>query len=505
MDKSLSPNRSPSKYTTADPFSSQIYGNYTVLDSVLLHYLDIESLIRRHQVNPEVFESQGSLNLLAQRFDLPTTTTFSAFLDAYDAKYPTVRSYLLPGANPKAIMLKAAEAGELKAFYLGLRRNPKYKNPTFLDRALKIAARGGHPAMIDLIKDLGGDNYMNELRGTAQGGHLEKLKLMITKGQVLGRVLLFRLIKDAVRYGQLATAKYLISRTNPDAADWEALIPSAYKSGNQGMIGYVISHAGEDYTGIILRAISDGNLELAMRYLEEPGLDYDYIFRQAFNYGYLELAKLVARDRKIDQDLVDNLMGRISKTTTYEMIEYLISLGGTNYKGLVHELVINDQLELFKRYCRRPGVNLIQAFNLGLKDLNVEIVEFMLEQRLVPVTVQELNRYLRLVGFNPELIDLLFSLGATDYRFIVKTGLIDDDLELADKYFDQAPTIRLNSVFKRCTSVPVYQYIMSRGTITQKTIDATLKRLARHKHNYMKEKKYLRSLTLHEVSSPAPV
>jgi hypothetical protein len=64
--------------------------------------------------------------------------------------------------------------------------------------------------------------------------------------------------------------------------------------------------------------------------------------------------------------------------------------------------------------------------------------------------------------------------------------------------------MKLNSVFKRCKSVPVYQYIISRGRITQKTVDATLARLARRKHQYVKAKKYLSSLTLHDLASPAP-
>jgi hypothetical protein len=38
-----------------DVFSPQIYGNYPVLDSVLLHYLDIESIVERYQVNPAAF------------------------------------------------------------------------------------------------------------------------------------------------------------------------------------------------------------------------------------------------------------------------------------------------------------------------------------------------------------------------------------------------------------------------------------------------------------------
>jgi hypothetical protein len=476
----------------ADAFSPQIYGNYPVLDSILLHYLDIESIVARHQVNPAAFETQEALCFLAQSFDLPPSTTFPAFLARYDTKYATVRSYLLPSANPKAIMLKAAEAGELQAFYLGLRRNPKYKTPTFLDPALKLASRGDNQVMIDLIKDLGGTSFYEEVRGMAQGGHLEKLKPLITKTPGLTQCLLYRLVKDAVRYGQLATAKYLTTRWHFISFDWDDLIPSADNTGNQGMIDYVISQGGKDYTEVILRAISDGHLERAKQYMDKPGLNYLYIFRQAFYSDYLELAKLVARDRRIDQDVLNDLMSRVTKTTTYETIDYLISLGGNNYKGLVNQLVMNDQIELFKRYCPWPGADYLDTFQEGLKSSSLKVVKFMLEQELIPVTETWLNEYLDLVVFNPKLIALLFRLGATDYPGLVERALIQGELKLAKKYFDRAPTIRLNSLFKQCTSVPVYEYIISQGTITQTTLDATLARMKEYK--YVEAEKYLRSL-----------
>jgi hypothetical protein len=458
-----------------DAFNPQIYANYPVLDSILIHYLDIESLIQRHQINPAAFETREPLNLLAQRFDLPPSRTFPAFLAEYDAKYATVRSYLLPGANSKRIILKAADAGELQAFYLGLRRNPNYKTPTFLDRALKRAARGGHPVMIDLIKDLGGTSFKEEVLGTVEGGHLEKLKLLIAQGPDLTPNVLSGLTVNSVRYGQLATFKYLTTLWMPLPEYLNNLNHSAGESGNQEMIDYVITQYGDNYTEIILGAIDDGHLELVMRYMEKPGLNYLNIFSQAIYFNYLDLAKLAARDNMIGRDILNELMQYVSKRTTYDTIDYLISLGGNNYYSLILQLAMHDYIELFKRYYLSPGVDYVRVFNLSLKNSSVKVVKFMLEQQLVPVTLDELNRYLRLVGLHSELIALLFSLGATDYGTIVERALIRGDLELAMKYFDQAPTMKLNAIFKACTSVRVYQYLLSRGRIKQKTVDATLK------------------------------
>jgi hypothetical protein len=479
----------------AGAFSPQIYGNYPILDSVLIYYLDIESLIQRHQVNPTAFETRETLNLLAQRFDLPASKSFQAFLDRYDAKYATVRSYSLPRAEPKAIMLKAAEAGNLQAFYLGLRRNPEYKNPDFLDRALRRAARGGHPVMIDLIKDLGGTSSKHELRGTAEGGHLEQLKLLIAQGNKLSPDGLFDVTIDAAGLGQIDTVKYLISLWMPLPSYWNYLICSAGESGNQGMIDYVISQGGDDYTQLILGAIIGGHLDLVTHYMKKPGLNYSSIFGQAIRSNYLDLAKLVARDHKIDLVELNDLMSEVPRSETCERIKYLISLGGDNYDGVVSQLAMYDYIELFKRYYLSPGVDYVQVFNIGLENESTKVVTFMLEQDLVPVTVQELNSYLSMVGLNPKLIALLFSLGATDYQIIVKRALIYGYLKLAKKYFDRAPGLNRNKVFKQCTKIPVYRYLLSQGGITQQTVDATIDRL-KESNGYVEEKKYLRSLNL---------
>jgi hypothetical protein len=477
-----------------DTFSPQIYGNYLGLDAVLLHYLDIEEIVARHQVNPAAFETQEALYFLAQRFDLPTSRSFPAFLARYDTKYATVRSYLLPGAKPKAIMLKAAEAGNLQAFYLGLVRNPEYKEADFLDRALRRAARGGHQVMIDLIKDLGGTSFESEVRGTAEGGDLEKLQRLIAQEPDLRPYVLFPLTRDAARYGQLATVKYLITLWMP-SPNWNDLIYPAGESGSQGMVDYIISQGWDNYTQLILGAIDGDHCELAMRYMDKPGLDYINIFKQAIECDYLDLAKLAASYHRIDQETLNYLMSSVSERTTYETIDYLIALGGNNYEGLFYELALGQQIELFKRYYLSPDVDYSRFFYSDLIYSTVEIVKFMLDHQLVPVTLNELNKYLRLVVLNPELIELLFSLGATDYGTIVERALINGDLALAKKYFDRAPGLKLNSVFKLCTKIPVYRYLMSQGLIKQKTVGATIARL-NQSDRHVEAKNYLRSLSL---------
>jgi hypothetical protein len=68
---------------------------------------------------------------------------------------------------------------------------------------------------------------------------------------------------------------------------------------------------------------------------------------------------------------------------------------------------------------------------------------------------------------------------------------------VAVKYFDRVPGLRLNKIFKQCTKIPVYRYLLSQGGIKQKTVDATLAVLEKS-NDYVEAKKYLRSLNLQD-------
>jgi hypothetical protein len=313
--------------------------------------------------------------------------------------------------------------------------------------------------------------------------------------------LLSQVTITAIRYKHLAMVKYLNDLWMPGPYEWKSLAFSAGVSCDQGIVDYVISQGGNNYTELIRGSIAGHRLDFVMRYMDKPGLDYNSIFGQAIHSGYLELAKLVAGDRRIDRSVLDDLMKRVTKRATRETIDYIISLGGNNYHDLVVRLAIYDQIELFKRYYTGPGVDYVEVLKEAMESSSFEVVKFMLEQQVVPTTEEELNSYLRLIRLDLPLIDLLFSLGATDYRYIVVRGVILGDLKVVAKYFDQAANLQLNSVFKQCTSVSVYQYLMSQGQVTQKTVDATLARLEQSKYPHVKAKQYLHSLSLQDGGS----
>jgi hypothetical protein len=462
--------RSPER--SLGKFSPRVYAKYPELDQVLLHYLGIEELIDRHTVNPELFESQSSLNFLTQRFILAPASTFRAFLLQYDRKYATVRSYFLPGALPKEILLKAAEAGNLQAFYTGIKLYPKYRNPKFLNQALSSAALGGHQVMIELVKDLGGHDVMSELIGTVAGGHLANLKSMLSKMEGPEPVY-SRLTKVAVVKGQLDTLKYLTSLWAPTLAEWNKLFTHAGASGNQEVIDYLVSRGPDNYTKLIQGAIGYNHIDLANKYLDKPGLNYSDIFRSAY-YGHkLDLAKFIAAGRTIDQDVLDECLKYHDQTP--EAIEYLISLGASNYTGLVASFAGGNDLELFKQYYKEPGIDYEYVFSFALKYGNLEVASYMIEKNLIDLGRKDLNNYLRAIRVvNLKLFELLFRLGATDYNSVVKVGLSTDNLTLVKKYFDRS-SLEVNRAFIKASSLKIYKYLLSKGTITQDTLDLALR------------------------------
>jgi hypothetical protein len=483
-----SPERSPGK------FSPRVYAKYPELDQVLLHYLGIEELIDRHTVNPELFESQSSLNFLTQRFDLTPASTFRAFLLQYDRKYATVRSYFLPGAESEAILLKAAEAGNLEAFYTGIKLYPKYRNPKFLNHALNSAALGGHQVMIDLVKDLGGHDVMSELIGTVEGGHLAKLKTLLEITS-LDTSRLYLLAISATYSGQLTTLKYLTSLQTIELKDYNYLLFEAGSNGNPVVIDYLISLGADDYSQLIESLIQNNYVDLALKYLDKPGLDYSNIFFSAFMINNLTLARLLATGRTINPNILDGLIAHIPKHVTSEGIDYLISLGAVNYSGLIDAILHHNRLDLFKQYYKCPGIDYMHVFNSALGEGRTKFLKFMLKHRLIKLTPTDLNKYLAIVELDDlSTFELLFSLGASNYAYVVRKALDLSKLKLADKYFDQA-NLDLNKLFREADAIEVYKYLSSKGSITQATLNFTLNKLSRsRRRHFSREKAYLITL-----------
>jgi hypothetical protein len=444
----------------------------------------MEEILTLQSYDPEVFETREVLNLLAYRFGLSQTKTFRHLLYAYDMKYPTIRSYFLPGALPEEIILKAAEAGNLNAFYEGLKLYPRYREPKFLVRCLWSAARGGDEVMIDLIKDLGGSSKKFELIGAAEGGHLEKLKRLV--GDYPDPYVIGPALAVAVGNGKLEVVKYLFDLIKPNLEELNRLLRMASQAEYDDLVDYLISRGANDYTGIVLDAINQNRRDTVNKYLEMPGVNYGRVLELVLGYHDLKRAKEIMRGRTVGLTVLNKIMGQVNKFSRPDEIDYLIALGSNNYKGLMSSLISQDSLSLFKAY--QTKVSYPEAFRIALDHASVSILNYLVTENLVPVA--SLNQYLETVRLDsPKVIPLLFSLGATDYTLIVVRSLKSGDLRLVKKYFDQA-NLDLDEAFQ-LASPKLYKYLVSRGPISQATLNQALDSV---RNNQPQVAKYLVSL-----------
>jgi hypothetical protein len=467
-----------SRKQSPNPFSPQVYANYPELDQIMLLYLGMEELVQRWKLEPELFEQPSSLNTLADRFDLPQAASFKALLKEYDTKYATTRSYFLRQFEPDRIMLQAAGAGNLQAFYDGLKLYPSYKEPLFLNEALRRAARGGHQVMIDLLKDLGASAMDDQLFGTIEGGHLDRLEDLIA-GLDLDITRLDKLSERAAGWGQLEILEYLVSLWIPSLEQWNNLLYWAGEGGDRTLIEYLISQGANDYAGLIQGAIEVDNTDLVIEYLDAPDLDYDAILKAAILANNLVVAERVVQGRIFDPAVLNNLLGIGNQDSMVESIDYLISLGADDYTRLLWRLVALDHLELFKRYYRQPGINYEKVFIEALVYQNLSIIRYMFKKQLVKLDPAGLNSYLRKIRFHlvtVELLDLFFSLGATDYNYVIKKAISRGNLEVFKRYFHRSG-LDPNQMFEKVHDLDIYKYLVETGEITQGTLDCKLTRL----------------------------
>jgi hypothetical protein len=476
--------------TLLEKFSPSVYSRYPVLDQILLDYLGMEEIVQRWKLEPDVFETRQFLASIANRFHLPQATSFKSLLRAYDTEYPTTRSYFIPGLYPDQIMFRAAEAGNLQAFYDGLKLYPKYKVPRFLNSALKHAARGGHQVMIDLVKDLGATNLDQEVIGTIEGGHLVKLKAMF-KGLTLNKPKLIGYSASAIRKGQLEVLKYLTGLWVPSLEEWNNLLYRAGHSGHIPVTDYLISQGANDYTELVMGGIIGGNPNLVMEYLDRPGIDYNAVFKTALSVNNLVLAKRVAQGRNLGRDFYNVLLNELPESTTFDTIDLLISLDGDDYTGLLLALIENhpNDLEGFKRYYRGPGIDYEAIFSYALIKVSLVIANYMIKKRLVKSDPEGLNSYLKYTRLNVYVIELLFSLGANDYDYVVKEALRRGDTSIFKQYFNRS-SLEVNQAFGMTQSLELYKYLAGVGELTQATLDAKLTELNQYK-SHVQEKKYL--------------
>ena len=273
------------------------------LDQIMLHYLEMEEILKLYRQNHERFETRQTLNTLSIRYNLPAATTFKQLLRDYDMQYATVRSYLYNNRSPLEILYQAALEGDIQAFYNQLKLYPKLRKQKNYTVALGKAAEGGHRAIMDLLLELGASKNMIFI-GAARGGKLDLFKEEIVKEgkKSIKRSVLINSAYSAAKNNQMEVLAYILS-LNASKTVLNHALKGAGKSQNIAMIEYLIAKGADNYKVILEDAAEKGNLEIFKKYYHKVANDsFTNMFVTAVEERHLDIVKYI-----LEHGLVDSL------------------------------------------------------------------------------------------------------------------------------------------------------------------------------------------------------
>ena len=310
--KSLAiPNKTP-----PDDYKAYVeHPEVATLNQIMLHYLDIEEILKLYRQDHEQFETRQTLDTLAQRFDLPAAVDFKQLLKAYDMKYATVRSYLYNNRTPRQILMNAAFEGNIQAFYNQLKLYPELRNEKLYTTALRYAAKGGHEAIMELLFELGAkDKGAVVLINAALGGHLAIVHKELAKG--VEDEYVEDAVADAASHRHREVVAALLDYSTTDKILVEAM-DGAGRSGDISIIEYVISRGGNNYVSLIEGASSNTYFDIVREYwnkLDNPTIEFaDRIFSNAINHLDLAMVKFLVKRKLLSQSLIEKRLGRLEK------------------------------------------------------------------------------------------------------------------------------------------------------------------------------------------------
>ena len=294
--------------------------NVATLDQIMLHYLDMEEILKMYSRNHEMFETRQALGILALRFQLPAAKTFKELLKSYDMKYATVRSYLYNNRNPRKILLQAALEGDIQAFYNQLKLYPRLRNKHVYTAALEKAAEGGHRAIIDLVLDLGVLDKKVMLTGAAKGGHLDLFKQELAEAENEGIEvwMVQNLASVAAANNREEVLDYIFS-INSSKILLNSALAGAGSGGDLKLIEYLIAKGADGYKLLVENAASKGRLIVVKKYYDKIDVgERPHVFEGAARYSQLDIIKYLFETGTIEPEY---LYGAL-KYLEYIYIEY---------------------------------------------------------------------------------------------------------------------------------------------------------------------------------------
>ena len=304
------------KNTPPDDYRAYVeHPEVATLNQIMLHYLDIEEILKLYSQNHEQFETQQALDTLAKRFELPAATTFKQLLRAYDMKYATVRSYLYDNRDSMEILLDAALEGNIQAFYNQLKLYPKLRKEKVYTQALDQAAEGGHEVILELLFELGAkDKYRSVLTSAAKGGQLALVLKELDKGVETRYIA--KAVHNATSNQHKDVAAALLDYLTNDRVLDEAMA-GAGESGDTTIIDYVISRGGNDYSTLIEDAAASGHFDIVRKYWSKLPKNFDtvdeVILRCAVSYKNLDMIKFLVEGQLVSQEELEDSLGGLKR------------------------------------------------------------------------------------------------------------------------------------------------------------------------------------------------
>lgn len=354
-NKSLSPERSPSKYTTSDKLSTREYARHPELYQIMLNYLDMDAFLELYVLNHESFESKEILGILAERFGLwelknkklVVPENFKQLLKLYDIKYATVGSYnrIKSSLTHKEkleeagkILSKASKQGNIQAVINGFKLYPDLLKETILNEALQNAAESGSEPIIDLLLDLGATSKNNQiLMGAIIGGHPDLLtgNKYIQFIRPMGIEYYKKYIDYAIKHEQLESLKYLFSLSDI-ANSSNVFLYDAGVVGNKSIIEYLITQGADYYVGLVVGTMIGKNFNVFMKYINKIDMNNNEVrnevkgrvkdfFKSAVEAGRLDILKFLINHKLVTKDVLDNAY-IYRKTINTDIIRYLESV-----------------------------------------------------------------------------------------------------------------------------------------------------------------------------------
>ena len=311
MDRAAAQKRSlaiPANTPPADYKAYVEHPEVATLNQIMLHYLEMEEILKLYRQNHEQFETRQALYTLTERFKLPAATDFKQLLRAYDMKYATVRSYLYNNRTPKKILMQAALEGNIQAFYNQLKLYPELRNEEIYTRALGRAAQGGHEVIIELLFDLGAvDKNRSIFEGAVLGRQVALMQKELAKGIKL--IYIYYAVNEAASHSHKDVVAALLDYCIKDRILDNAMV-GAGQSGDINMIDYVISRGGTAYKKMINAAAIYQHLHIIRHYWHKLTKNHiklnDRIIVDAINGLNLEMVKFVVEKKLADLGQLSN-------------------------------------------------------------------------------------------------------------------------------------------------------------------------------------------------------